>query len=93
MKNSKLLIFEITLLMLFWNFNMEAQKEAKPVFIVITTMHKAQPVNAAELQKIEQKFYNKITSKNELIIGSEILNHFYAPNSAEILFINVYNTW
>lgn len=93
MKNSKLFTFGTTLLMLFWNLNMNAQEEANPVFIVMTTMHKIPLVNEVELQKTEQEYYDKVTSKNELIIGSEILHHLYTPNSTEILFINAYRTW
>ncbi|MFT6066175.1 MAG: hypothetical protein ACJAYY_000072 [Paraglaciecola sp.] len=63
MKNSKLLIFGITLLMLFWNLNMNAQEEANPVFIVMTTMNKIPLVNETELQKKEQQYYDKVTSK------------------------------
>jgi hypothetical protein len=63
MKNSKLLIFGITLLMLFWNLNMNAPEEANPVFIVMTTMNKIPLVNETELQKKEQQYYDKVTSK------------------------------
>tara|TARA_B110000503_G_scaffold83499_2_gene127443 strand:+ start:2073 stop:2885 length:813 start_codon:yes stop_codon:yes gene_type:complete len=93
MKKSKLLILGTILLTLFWNMTIKAQEKTSPVFIVITTIHKTQPVDEAELQKIEQEYYDKVTSKNELIIGSEILHHFYTTNSAEILFINVFKTW
>ena len=52
--------------MLFWNLNMNAQEDANPIFIVMTTMNKIPPVNKTELQKTEQEYYDKVTLKGYL---------------------------
>ena len=93
MKNNKLLFFLTILFISFWSITIEAQENADPVFIVITTKYKNLTESEVELQKIEQEYYDKVTSKNELIVGSEILHHYYTANNSEILFISAYKTW
>ncbi|MFT4645266.1 MAG: hypothetical protein ACI8ZX_001679, partial [Planctomycetota bacterium] len=68
MKNNKLLFFLTILFISFWSITIEAQENADPVFIVITTKYKNLTESEVELQKIEQEYYDKVTSKNELIV-------------------------
>lgn len=83
--------------MLFFTFllsvNVGAQEEPKPVYITITTMYRNLEADGKDWRKTEQEYYDKVTSKNDLIIGSEILTHYFTANSAEILHVLVYKTW
>lgn len=92
MKNKKLLL-GIFILSLLFSFNIQAQEDQAPVFITVTTMHRNLDADRTDWRKTEQEYFDKVTSKNDLIIGSEILNHYYTANSSEILHVSVYKTW
>jgi hypothetical protein len=73
--------------------NIHAQDPPKPVFITMTTLHRNLNTDGKDWKATEQEYFDKVTSKNELIIGSEILTHYYTENSSEIILVNVYKTW
>jgi hypothetical protein len=73
--------------------NVCAQDDPKPVYITITTMHRNLDADGKDWRKTEQEYYDKVTSKNDLIIGSEILTHYYTANSSEVLHVSVYKNW
>ena len=72
---------------------LKAQSVSKDYYIVVTTMHAKQPVDNASMKSLEQEYYDKVTNKNNLIIGSEIMSHYFTENSSEILLLTAYNTW
>jgi hypothetical protein len=71
----------------------EKEEKAKPVFITMTTLHRSMDVKAKDWKASEQEYFDKVTSKNDLIIGSEILTHYYTDDNTEIILVNVYKTW
>lgn len=81
------------MLILTLTLSINAQTEPKPVYITVTTMHRNLDSDGKDWRKTEQEYYDKVTSKNDLIIGSEILTHYYTANSTEILHVLVYKTW
>lgn len=95
MKPNKILVLG----MIFFTFlsssmGVRAQGEPKPVFITVTTMHRNLDASDREdWRKTEQEYYDKVTNKNELIIGTEVLTHYFTANSTEVLFVTVYKTW
>lgn len=93
MKKTNFLVLGMLIYTFLLSINVSAQEEPKPVYIAITTMYRNQETNRADWKKTEQEYYDKVTSKNELIIGTEILNHYYTANSSEVLFVTVYKTW
>lgn len=93
MKTSKTLALGMLFFTLLLGVNVLAQEEPKPVFITVTTMHRNLENKEKDWLKTEQEFYDKVTSKNDLIIGSEILTHYYTADNTEILHILVYKTW
>jgi len=93
MKQNKFLVLGMLIFTFLLSVNVCAQEDPKPVYITITTMHRNLDADGKDWRKTEQEYYDKVTSKNDLIIGSEILTHFYTANSAEILHISVYKTW
>lgn len=74
----------------------EAPKEEfKPVFLTVTTGHwSTDPnVDTSDWLKTEQEYFNKVTKKNDLIIGSGYYTHYFTPDNSEILFVSVYKSW
>lgn len=93
MKKNKCLALGMLILTLLSSVNIQAQEDPKPVYITITTMYRNLDADGKDWRKTEQEYYDKVTSKNDLIIGSEILTHYYTANSAEILHVSVYKNW
>ncbi|MBF2709504.1 hypothetical protein [Flavobacterium soyangense] len=89
-KNSLLGMLIFTFLL---SMGIRAQEDPKPVFITITTMYRNLDADRTDWRKTEQEYFDKVVSKNDLIIGSEILTHYYTANSSEILMVSVYKTW
>ncbi|PVX46447.1 hypothetical protein C8C85_2306 [Flavobacterium sp. 103] len=75
------------------SMNIHAQDPPKPVFITMTTLHRNYDTDSKDWKATEQEYFDKVTSKNDLIIGSEILTHYYTENSSEIILVNVFKTW
>jgi hypothetical protein len=93
MKQNKFLVLGMLIFTFLLSVNVRAQEDPKPVYITITTMYRNLDADGKDWRKTEQEYYDKVTSKNDLIIGSEILTHYYTANSAEILHVSVYKTW
>ena len=93
MKKCYFLTTLMLILTLTLSINTQAQTDPKPVYITVTTMHRNLTSDGKDWRKTEQEYFDKVTSKNDLIIGSEILTHYYTANSTEILHISVYKTW
>lgn len=70
-----------------------AQEKEKPVFITMTTLHRSMDAKANDWKAAEQEYFDKVTSKNDLIIGSETLTHYYTNDNTEIILVSVYKTW
>ncbi|MGQ7945397.1 hypothetical protein [Flavobacterium sp. WC2509] len=70
-----------------------AQDPPKPVFITMTTLHRNFNTDSKDWKATEQEYFDKVTSKNPLILGSEILTHYYTDNSSEVILVSVYKTW
>ncbi len=93
MKKSKNFALGMVCYIFLLSINTQAQEEPKPVLITITTMHRNMDADRTDWKKTEQEYFDKVTSKNNLIMGSEILNHYYTGDSSEILFISVFKSW
>ncbi|HEY6143061.1 MAG TPA: hypothetical protein VIV55_06460 [Flavobacterium sp.] len=94
MKQKFFLVLGMLIFTFLLSATMQAQEEPKPVYITITTMHlNYDAPNLKDWKKTEQEYYDKVTSKNSLIIGSELLTHFYTANSSDVLLVTVFKTW
>jgi hypothetical protein len=93
MKQNKFLVLEMLICTFLLGVTTYAQADQKPVYITVTTMYRNLDADAKDWRKTEQEYYDKVTSKNDLIIGSEILTHYFTANSSEILSVSVYKTW
>ncbi|MFV5688756.1 hypothetical protein ACM55M_09060 [Flavobacterium sp. ZT3R25] len=93
MKKKDNLALVLLILTFQFSIGMFAQEDQKPVFITVTTLHRNQDTDSKDWKQTEQEYFDKVTSKNDLIIGSEILNHYYTENSSEVLLVSVFKTW
>lgn len=93
MKKNKFLVLGMLICAFLLSVNINAQEQPQPVYITITTMYRNLDADRTDWRKTEQEYYDKVTSKNQLIIGAEILNHYFTANSSEVLFVTVYKNW
>jgi tetrahydromethanopterin S-methyltransferase subunit B len=93
MKKRSVFSFGMLILTLLLSVNIHAQDPPKPVFITMTTLHRNLNTDGKDWKATEQEYFDKVTSKNDLIIGSEILTHYYTENSSEVILVSVYKTW
>lgn len=93
MKKNKFLVLGMLIYAFLLSVNISAQEQPQPVYITITTMYRNLDTDQTDWRKTEQEYYDKVTSKNQLIIGTEILNHYYTANSSEVLHVTVYKNW
>ena len=43
--------------------------------------------------ELEKEYHEKVTMKNELILGSSVLNHYFTEDNSEVLFVSHYASW
>ncbi len=73
----------------------QPKEEFKPVFMTATTVHKSTDptVDFTDWLKTEKEYFDKVTSKNDLIIGSGFYPHYFTPDNTELILVSVYKTW
>ena len=77
-------------------FGQEKPKEEfESVFLTATTVHRSNDPNVdfTDWLKTEKEYFDKVTSKNDLLIGSGYYNHYFTPDNTEIILVSVYKTW
>ena len=83
MKKSRNLVLGMLILTLLLSIKLHAQEDPKPVFVTVTTLHRNLDTDRKDWKQTEQEYFDKVTSKNDLIIGSELLNHYYTGFSIQ----------
>jgi hypothetical protein len=99
MKTIKNVSFGILVFLLMLNTKATAQdaqkEEFKPVFLTVTTGHWSSDsgTDYSDWLKTEKEYFDKVTMKNDLIIGSGYYTHYFTPDNSEVLFVSVYKNW
>src|SRR5680860_406589 len=99
MKTTKNFSFGILVFLLMFTSKTNSQQtqnaEFKPVFITVTTGHWNSDPNTdfSDWLKTEKEYFDKVTKKNDLIIGSGYYTHYFTPDNSEVLFVSVYKNW
>lgn len=100
MKTIKKLLLEIFVFLLLFSSNFlfaqdKPAEENKPVYITVTTAHRSSEpdVDFNDWLKTEKEYFEKVTSKNDLIMGSGVYFHYFTPDDSEVKIVNVYKTW
>ncbi len=78
--------------MLFTNhaYSQESTDVFEPVYILVTTLHSVENVDMNEWKAIEKEFFDKVTSKNDLIFSQEVLVNYFSPDLSDVKLITVY---
>ena len=73
----------------------KAEESSKPMYIVITTAHwNSNPdTDFSDWKKTEEEYFNKVTKKNNSIVGSGVYTHYFSPDNSEVIFVSVYKNW
>lgn len=73
-----------------------AQPAEQSTFITVTTVHWNMDNKDFSMDKwkaIEKEYFDKVTSKNEFIIGSLVLMHFFTADNSELKIVNAFSSW
>jgi len=98
MKTTKPLFSAIVAILLLLNTTIIlAQNEAKaPKFITVTTLHwnmDMENFNLDQWKAVEKEYLDKVTMKNEHIIGASFYLHRFTADNTEIVYVQSYSSW
>ncbi|PHR71358.1 MAG: hypothetical protein COA67_06540 [Lutibacter sp.] len=70
-------------------------EEFKSMYLVVTTLHWSSDADAdfSDWKKTEQEYFDKVTSKNDLIAGSGYYTHYFTPDNSELVLVSLYKSW
>ncbi|MGM5469454.1 hypothetical protein ACS386_04190 [Flavobacteriaceae bacterium LMO-SS05] len=88
--------FAMITLMLLLSFNsVSAQEQSQaPLYYVVTTMHfNLDNDSDAKWIDVEKEYLDKVTMKNEYIMGAGFYTHLYTSNSTDVKYVQVYGSW
>ena len=80
------------------NVEVFAQDEGAqgPQYIVVTTMHwnmDYEDFDMDEWKAVEKEFLEKVTKKNELIMGASVFLHRFTADNTELVVVQSYANW
>lgn len=98
MKTTKQLFSAIVLaLLVFSTSTILAQDDAPkvPEYVTVTTMYWNSENNSTmdEWKAVEKEYMDKVTSKNEYVMGGWYYTHLLTENSNEVLYVQSYPNW
>ena len=98
MKTTNGLINALIILSLLISPNLWAQEEesARPMYVTITKMHWNMDYEDFDMdtwKAVEKEYFDKVTNKNDMIMGSGIYLHRFTPDNRELLYVNAYASW
>lgn len=91
-------VFLVILVSVLFGTNLFAQEEEKtyePVLVSVTTLHRNSDsdMDFSDWKATEKEYFEKVTMKNDLIIGSGFYLHYFTPDASEIIQVSVYKSW
>jgi len=95
-KNLLLGMFVLSILLTSKSYSQEAEKEEfKPAYLVVTTVHRSSDpdVDFSDWKETEKEYFDKVTMKNDLILGYGVYMHYFTPDDSEIKLVTVYKNW
>ncbi len=66
-----------------------------PQLLVVARFHfnLSSPATFDEWKAHEKEYFDKVTAKNDLIVGTNVLVHYYTDDNSEMLAVSVYRSW
>jgi hypothetical protein len=95
----KLLAGLLTFLVLQTNiaFSQETKEEAQqPPIVVITKAHADYDFTEGTMKDwlaLEKEYFDKVTTKNEYLMGSSVMMHLFTEDASEVLLVSIYKDW
>lgn len=83
-------------LMMIPNLFAQETKPNIPQFVTVTTNHwnmNKEGFSMDEWKSMEKEFFTKVTMKNEFIVSTDVLTHFFTGDNTEILSVATYASW
>ncbi len=78
-------------------FSQETKEEAQqPPVIVVTTAHADFDYKEGTYKdwlELEKEYFEKVTSKNEYLMNTNVLTHYYTEDNSEVKFVRVCKDW
>ena len=99
MKTMKLIGMTVLMVFLCANFSLQAQETDadpyEPMYLtVVTTKWNTDPnVDFSDWMDVEKEYHEKVTMKNDLIVGSGFYTHYFTPDDSEIKLVTVFKSW
>ena len=95
MKTTNRFFVMITLMLLLCNTSISAQDQAQePRYYAVTTLYFNMDNDTdASWIDVEKEYLDKVTKKNEHILGAGYYTHLYTDNSAEIKYVQAFANW
>jgi len=93
---SRFYVALFVVIMLMSAVPLSAQEEVKPEIYVVTTMHwnlDKEDGSNEEWMALEKEYLEKVTMKNEHILGSSYYTHMLTTDSRELMQVEVYGSW
>ncbi|MEL4456027.1 hypothetical protein [Lutimonas vermicola] len=67
--------------------------DGEQAYVTITTLHGVEGFDFEAWKEVEEEYFNKVTSKIDLIRSHEVLMSYFLPEFGEIKVINVIGSW
>ncbi|MGH2664520.1 hypothetical protein [Flavobacterium sp.] len=88
--------FLVVLLFFLAQGNLLFAQEEKTHYLTVTTMHwntEIENFSLEDWKKMEKEYFDKVVMKNELILGSNVVSHYFTADNTEIVFVTLYENW
>lgn len=95
MKNKISSIIGFTVLFL-WSaivFAQHKKENLESKYVTVMTLHGVEGIDFDEWLNVEKEYFDKVTSKIDVILSHEVLVRYFANDLSEIKVINVFKTW
>lgn len=98
MKTTNQFFTVIVSVLLLFTITSFAQEEAPkgPEYITVTTMHwnmDYENFNMDDWKAVEKEYLDKVTMKNELVMGASFFLHRYTADNTELVYVQSYANW
>ena len=87
----------IPLLVLFlWStivFSQHKKEKLESLYVTMITLHGVEGSDFDEWLKVEKEYFDKVTSKIDIMLNHEVLVRYYSNDLSEVKVINVFKSW
>ena len=88
--------FLATLLGVSLMSNSSIAQDEKQYYVTSTTLHwnmDNEDFSMDEWKAVEKEYLDKVVKKNSLILGQEVLTHYFTADNTELILVTTYESW